>query len=935
VLTGDRFAPVGRGLPESAIPDQGIASNLAGELFVGTPEGLFVARGDGPFRQEPPLDPKGLRQATGLHVTRVGGLIFARGGRLFQRSGNPAHTVEIGRSLGLPDGEPIDQTATDGAGWLWVRTLTQLWGLPPAAAGAERRFERADAGLAEGVASGRLALDEHRRILVPTSQGLAFRQEDGTWGRIGRREGLASDTVLSALVDREGSLWIGLAGSGLAQQLGRGAFTTWGTPEGMSHDVVWSVVRQRTANGAGPLWAGTEEGLDRIEGGKVRIYREEDGLAGNTVYTLAAGPDGSVWAGSWPGGVTRFGPDGSVRRYLAEGLAPADFKVISLYFDRAGQLWVGARTGIYRLEAGSAVLKPVRLPGWDERDSVYGFAEDRAGILYAVGRYGLQRLTGPSPRRFRQADGLLSDFLAAVTAAGPDEPWDLIVGYREALGGARIRIEGDRLRIAPLDRSTGLSFDKVLFLGRDAAGALWVGGGAGVDVFRRPAPERPVHFGRVNGLVTEDMSQNAVFPEADGTVWIGTSRGLVRYRPGRREQVAPAAPPILLTAVTAGERRLDPRGGTDRVVLERDERDLTVTWASPTFLDPARVRFRYRLAGLEAGFHETAAQEVRFPALPTGRYRLEVTAVSGDGSASPRPAVLEFAVRPAWWERPWAWAAGLLLLGFAVAGAVRLRTRALEADRERLERAVDERSTALARAVQELQEVSTTDFLTGMRNRRYLNSVIDADLARAVRAHAEPSPEGDTHGRDLLVYLVDIDHFKSVNDRYGHHVGDLLLVEVSRRLQGVVRASDLLVRWGGEELLILARGADRAEGGAFAGRILSALGDRPCELDDSGHITVIHSTGSVGWAPYPWFPDEPEALTFEQVLTLADHALYLAKRSGRDRAVGAMALALAAEAGPRAPGWWQQPLAEAEGRWVRLVRTARNGSGQSAAGGAA
>jgi predicted signal transduction protein with EAL and GGDEF domain len=151
----------------------------------------------------------------------------------------------------------------------------------------------------------------------------------------------------------------------------------------------------------------------------------------------------------------------------------------------------------------------------------------------------------------------------------------------------------------------------------------------------------------------------------------------------------------------------------------------------------------------------------------------------------------------------------------------------------------------------------------------------------------------------------------------------------------VVRATDLLVRWGGEELLILARGADRAEAGAFAGRILGALGDRPYELDDSGHVTVLHSTGSVGWAPFPWFPDEPGALSFEQVLTLADHALYLAKRSGRDRAVGAMALGLAAEAGPRAPGWWQQPLADAEGRWAKLVRTARTGHDHSAAGGAA
>jgi diguanylate cyclase (GGDEF)-like protein len=907
---GSRFLPVepGQGLPAVAIPDQGIASDAAGTVFVGTPEGLFTASRGGPFRKVPAAegDPA---DAAGLSEAPDGALVFARGGRLFRLTpGAPAKVTEIGRPAGLPDEEKIDQTATDGQGWLWVRTLTRLWVLPPPGAPGPRRFERDDHDLPEGVASGRLALDGRGRILVPTSRGLAY-NAGGIWRRIGRREGLPGETVLSALVDREGSLWIGLAGAGLAQQLGRGAFASFGGAEGLSHDVVWSIVRQKEAGGgSGPLWVGTEDGLDRLDfaRGEIRVFREADGLAGGTVYALAAGPDGSVWAGSWPGGVTRLGPEpGRIRRYGVAGMPAADLKVITLHFDRGGHLWMGARSGVYRLEAGSAaeVLTPVHLPGWDDRDSVYGFAEDRAGTVWAVGRYGLQRLTGPRPRRFRMADGLASDFLSSVVAAGPGEPWNLIVGYREALGAARVKIEGDRLRLAPLDPTTGLSFDKVLFLGRDAQGALWVGGSAGVDVFR-PGAAKPLHFGRADGLITEDMSQNAFLAEADGTVWLGTSRGLVRRRPGVALP-APPAPPILLTAATAGSRRLNlaALGEGRPVVLGRDERDLAVSWASPTFLDPGRVRFRYRLAGREEAFRETSSHEVRFPALPTGEHRLEVVAVSGTGEASARPAVLELVVLPAWWERPWAWAAGALAVAAGLAGTVRLRTRKLEAERERLEAAVAERSAALARAVEELEIASSTDFLTGARNRRYLSAQIGAEVEHALSATA-----------DLLVFLVDLDFFKAVNDRHGHGYGDRLLVEVARRLEGTLRAGDLLVRWGGEEFLILARGADREQANAFAGRILAAVGDRPFEL---GEGVSLECTCSVGWAPFPWFPDVPEAVGFEQVVTLADHALYLAKGAGRDQAVGAAPL------GPAPAGFWQLPLAEGEGRWVRLVRTRR------------
>ncbi len=685
-----RFRPLGAaaGLPEVSIPDQGIASDAGGQLYVGTSDGLFVGPAGEPggrFRREllPGLPPGASPEVTGLHVAPDGALYFAGGRRLFRRAGG--RTAAVAGVPDLPLDQPIeriDQTLTDGAGRLWLRTLTSLWVAAPQLPGAPaaRRFVRDDAGLPAGVGSGRLVLDDRGRLLVPTARGLAWRGPAG-WRLLGRREGLAGETVLAALVDREGSLWIGVAGAGLAQQLGRGAFRSWSSAEGLSHDVVWAIARQRvpatgrrSAGGPPPLWIGTEDGLNRLDPatGAIRVWRTAEGLGGNTVYALAADDDGAVWAGTWPGGVTRLAPttgaggvagrDLGLRRYGARGLADRDFKVIALHLERDGAgrptLWAGAASGVYRLDPGAAVFEPVRLAGGGERDSVYGFARDRGGVLWAAGRHGLQRLTGPHPRRFQMADGLLADFLSSIVAGrsgdggqAGDRGADLIVGYREALGAAFVDVEPDRLRLRPLSAATGLSFDKVLFLGRDTGGALWVGGGAGVDVLR--PGRRPLHFGSAGGLATEDMSQNAFLAEPDGAVWLGTSRGLVRHRPqpgGARRLPLP----ILFTEVTAGGRRLDPAGppGNPPAALGRGERALRVAWAAPTFLDPRRLRFRYRLVGLEEEQVETSAHEVRFPPLPAGSYRLEVVAVAPDPAGgervSPRPATFAFTVLPAW-----------------------------------------------------------------------------------------------------------------------------------------------------------------------------------------------------------------------------------------------------------------------------------------------
>jgi diguanylate cyclase (GGDEF)-like protein len=140
--------------------------------------------------------------------------------------------------------------------------------------------------------------------------------------------------------------------------------------------------------------------------------------------------------------------------------------------------------------------------------------------------------------------------------------------------------------------------------------------------------------------------------------------------------------------------------------------------------------------------------------------------------------------------------------------------------------------------------------------------------------------------RDLVFIMVDVDFFKQVNDLYGHPAGDRLLQLVAQRLSTVVRKSDVLVRWGGEEFLIMSRSTDTSGTPAFCSRVLEIMASAPFDL---GHGISVRKTCSVGWAAYPWCRTAYEAICAEESIALADAALYRAKAMGRNQGVGVVA----------------------------------------------
>jgi diguanylate cyclase (GGDEF)-like protein len=163
-----------------------------------------------------------------------------------------------------------------------------------------------------------------------------------------------------------------------------------------------------------------------------------------------------------------------------------------------------------------------------------------------------------------------------------------------------------------------------------------------------------------------------------------------------------------------------------------------------------------------------------------------------------------------------------------------------------------------------------TDFLTGWHNRRYFHNRLREELARAERT-----------GKALACLMIDVDHFKEINDRFGHLAGDEALKEVARRAEAEIRAGDTGARFGGDEFAILLAGAESVHALKLAERIHQSVGAAPIRVHGGAHVTVTLSIGLATAKPQPRSHDY-KALA-ERLIAEADAALYRAKSAGRNR----------------------------------------------------
>jgi diguanylate cyclase (GGDEF)-like protein len=758
------------------------------------------------------------------------------------------------------------------------------------------------------------------RVWAATTRGLLY-LDDGAWQRFevpGRLEDLVIETLH---VDRDGNFWLGAAGQLLRIQ-GRELIESISDDAAYAHGSVLAITEDHEGN----LWLGSRwDGLARLWNGWVFRYDKPEGLHNSLVWSVARDEEGSVWTGTMDGlAVMR---DGRFEQLVAGSEQPHPHAYTLL--PEKDRVWVGTRTGLYWWNRAEArVEKP---PAFGVLDSA-----QVNGIIPHDGEYwlatteGVWRWDGEAMHRMAPSGDLGGRDVRLLYETRDGE---LLAGTRRGLlywhHGRFLRMrdaaEG-RDVTAILEMSDGRmvvgTLDEKLYVGRDgewhefdvddglptnspfalgeADGRLWVAGIRGIyelplDSIQRyidgeieSLPGRMVlhERGDVTGAQKGyccNGAGNAKGFMHEGEFWLPTRGGIAHLVPERIRR-NPESPGVHVDRVRVMRqwRSIEPGVSFD---LAADHRDLAFGFAVMSYQDPTSVQLEYRLEGFRNEWQrldEPMQRQAIYTNLPAGRFTLQVRASNNAGVWSEEPAALSFRIQPYVWETVWFQTLLLFIALFLIWLGFNYRLRQLQRHRRELEATVAERTEELRVANEHLRDYSArletasmTDPLTRLWNRRYLQSQLPADLAHFHRELSKPQVSGTV----MAFTIVDIDLFKEFNDRYGHDVGDEVLQQFAQLLQELVRTGDYVVRWGGEEFLIVFRPMPAEEVPRVAARIIEAIGTHEFVID-SGRI--LRLTASMGLAEYPPFRDTPSALDWHQTVTLADKALLYVKHDGRD-----------------------------------------------------
>ncbi|WP_344963380.1 ligand-binding sensor domain-containing diguanylate cyclase [Oceanisphaera sediminis] len=893
---GQAFRVFSRG-EETGLPDSGIRSLVSdgqGLLVAGARGGLsrYQHQGWAPQPDAPAMINHVLRDRNDrLWLATQDDGIYVRDGEL-----TVAH---YGEEDGLP-GAGVYRLLQDDSGRIWAGTAQGLVWID------EGQIHPVSSVPAVPVLA--LLRDNRGRVLIGSERGM-YVAEPATESSGKQPEvrtlypELAGESISSLLQDDAGDLWLGTIDRGLIR-ISRFGMERMGLAEGLPDQRVVSLLQDAEHS----IWVGTNGGLMRLRDAPFSSYTEQDGLVGDYVRTVLAHSDGSLWVGTSNGlGHIREQQIGTLPLTMPGGLAPS---VLSLAEGNTGELWVGTYThGLLRLMNGDMTARYEREQGLAANE-VRAILPASDGRLWVGTSEGLSLFEQGRFRTFTQQDGLPGSFVMNLFEASNGDIWvgtgvgaaivrqgRIIPVYLNSQDNAEYAFgfyqdpEDDRyvwlatdrglLRyryadgsLASVGKKHGLPIEKMFQPVVDHLGGMWLTTNRGVIRISLAQAHQVADgtrskidfelFGEGDGMVSSQAnggSGPAATLANDGSVWIATARGVARTQPRRLVEFSDNELPVVLESLEVNGKVVDFQ---ESLSLAPGSNRLLLHFAGLGFVTPERIQYRTLLQGFDQDWVERGRQHLaEYTNLPPGDYVFRVTAAYPYDDWSEQEASLTLTIAPFVWQRPlfWVGVGSLALLGLWL--LMRLRVRLLKSRAVELQRQVAEKTDELRRQALAFERQAREDKLTGLPNRRAFDEALFDALARARRS-----------GQPLSLAIVDIDHFKRVNDTWSHAVGDEAIKLIADILQQQLRVTDTPARWGGEEFTLLLPDTDAADAFTLCERVRLAIAECDCR-----HIAPgLSLTVSMGLVQADLFAEE-------KLLSQADKALYQAKNQGRNQVV--------------------------------------------------
>lgn len=576
---------------------------------------------------------------------------------------------------------------------------------------------------------------------------------------------LAHNGVTAVFEDSRGRLWVGTQGGGLnLLDRATGRFTRYqhdpGDPSSLSVDAVQSIFE----DSAGILWLGLfGAGADFFDPAKNKFLLVQadpdpaaDSLSSNAVWGILQDDRDHLWVGTNGGGLNRFDPaTGAWQRYYNDPNDPASLSsdiVYTIYQDRQGTLWQGTPQGLNRFDRAAETFTLFPMP------VVNALYEDRQGNFWVGTAQGLalfDRVTG-SAGPLCQNDphdpaSLSANFVTVIYEDLQDNLWigtlngglnrldratgrferflkdqrdpstlssNVVLSIHQAadgvlwigtIGGLNRFVPESRTFVAYRERD-GLPNDFVYGILEDDAGGLWLSTNKGLARFD-PHSLTVKTYDRADGLQGGEFNQWAYFKNREGVMFFGGINGLNVFHPGL-VQDNPFIPPVVLTgfrlfnqpvAVGPNSPLRQPVEATEALRLAYTDDFFEFTYAALHFSAPGEIQYAHQLEGFDKDWNLVGNRRfATYTNVPPGDYVFRVKATNSDGVWNERGVALAIAIPPPFWQTAWfrlLAAAGLI---GGVAGAFRLRIRAIERQRRRLEGQVAERTRELRETMTQL-----------------------------------------------------------------------------------------------------------------------------------------------------------------------------------------------------------------------------------------
>lgn len=758
--------------------------------------------------------------------------------------------------------------------------------------------------------------DRDGRFWVGTTAGLnLFDRSSDEFVRYVRDDAdissLADNSITVIYEDRGGVLWVGTKTHGISKWNSR----TWaygfepGTEITTKPDTK-PVVTSFAEDVQGQLWVGTfGEGVNAIDRvtGEVSHYRHDpadsSSISDNRVMSMMRDSGGNLWIGTMTRGIDLLNLEtGAIERFSFNADDPTSLGangIMTMYEDSTGQVWVGTFGGGISLfdEASRSFKRIAQDPeavGSLSSNRVTSFVEDTSGRMWIgtdAGGLNLLDVESGEFTHFRH-DANDPKTLAddTVYSLKVDESGTVWVGTR---GGGLNRVVGDATRpdlihFESLSVADGLANDVVYGIQIDAAGRLWMSTNYGISRYN-PETGEFSNLHRNDGLQSEEFNFGAHYRSDSGELFFGGNNGYNAFSP-KDLQLSAAVPAVMLTAfhnMSDPTKSGLPEDESEGIDLGYRDDNVAFEFAAMDFAAPSMNQFAYKLEGFDEDWIMLGSERrVSYTDLDAGNYLLRVKAANSAGVWNDTGFAMPVRVAAPPWATWWAYLAYLgmaaqaaLFFWFAHKRKVQREeeySRRLEQEVEARTEQLNDRNEQLRLLNQALQESSLSDPLTGLRNRRFVFEEVSRDL-EVVRRRIDDEHQGhdQSDSVDLMFMMIDLDNFKPINDTYGHAAGDEMLLQVRDALLATCRRSDFVIRWGGDEFLVIAKQTRPEESEALAERIRKTVAGTNFTLSDG---QIVRTTCSIGFAAYPLFRAQLDESGLDQIISLADGLMYEAKK---------------------------------------------------------